>query len=298
MPHHTEEFTATGVTIRVDLMGARGMEQLLEDTTFLDYRLAAVERRVGATRPAPDLVWDWNGSSKSAAWDGRQVQLTGEWEEGELQKVLVSLLARRMEEAGLYLFHTSAVQYRDRTVLFMTGEGNSGKTMSQLEACRRGGAVVATETLVVDTEGAIRAGSRNIFLRKRTRGTERSDKPSQDQGIAKLLGGLPDLPIHEGAARVDLVVMPDIDGNFDPVTMELGGFEREYQTFHSLINFMGLNLLLAPGVPMPLLDTPELRARRAAFISDFCRRRPFYLVRAPHPSHVLDAVDGVLDGEV
>ena len=50
------------------------------------------------------------------------------------------MLALRMEAAGLHPFHGSAVRYRGRTVMFLGGESNHGKSMGQIEACRRGGA--------------------------------------------------------------------------------------------------------------------------------------------------------------
>ena len=56
-------------------------------------------------------------------------------------------------------------------------------------------------------------------------------------------------------------------------------FERQFQTLHSLQNYLHLNELLAPGWPMPIVDTEELRLRRAAFLERFCTR-PYYLIRA------------------
>jgi len=44
---------------------------------------------------------------------------------------------------------------------------------------------------------------------------------------------------------------------------------------------------------MPLLDTDELRARRAAFVERFCER-PFYFIRAATPQLLLDEVEKVL----
>jgi len=48
-----------------------------------------------------------------------------------------------MEAVGLHPSHSSAVRYRDRTILFLGGESNHGKTMGQVEACRR---VFASDT--------------------------------------------------------------------------------------------------------------------------------------------------------
>ena len=75
---------------------------------------------------------------------------TGAWTSGPIQKVIVTLLALRLEEHGLHPFHASAVRYRDQTILFMGGESNHGKSMGQIEACRRGAKLVSTETTVID----------------------------------------------------------------------------------------------------------------------------------------------------
>ena len=44
------------------------------------------------------------------------------------------------------------MRYRDKTILFLGGESNHGKSMGQLEANRRGAQLVSTETTVIDDE--------------------------------------------------------------------------------------------------------------------------------------------------
>jgi hypothetical protein len=70
-------------------------------------------------------------------------------------------------------------------------------------------------------------------------------------------------------------------------------FERQFQAFHSVQNYFLTNELLAPGFPMPLVDTDELRRSRAEFVGRFSAR-PFYFVRAATPQVLLDEVDKVL----
>ena len=70
-------------------------------------------------------------------------------------------------------------------------------------------------------------------------------------------------------------------------------FERQFQTFHSLQNYFLTNELLAPGLPMPVVDTDALRAARAEFVRRFAER-PYYFVRAATPQVLLDEVDRVL----
>jgi hypothetical protein len=217
----------------------------------------------------------------------------GPWPAGPIQKVVVTMLALRMEAAGLHPFHASAVRYRDRTVLFLGGESNHGKSMGQIEACRRGALLVSTETTVIDESGVAVLGSRRPFLKRRTEGTERADKAAPERGVEKFFGDMPTWQIHEQPSGVDVVIVPAIDGNFDPSCAEMIPFERQFQTFHSVQNYFLTNELLAPGLPMPLVDTDELRRTRADFVRRFSER-PFYFVRAATPQVLLDEVDKVL----
>ncbi len=294
---HSEQINSGPASIRIDVQTPEPMEWILEDTTFLDYRLASVTRTKEVPPGKVDLAWDRSYPKKTIAYKADQLVLTGDWAEGELQKILVILLARRMEEKGVYLFHSSAVRYRDTSILFMGGESNNGKTMAQIEARRRGGAFIATETTVIDRRTQqVLAGSKDVFLIKRAKGTERADKPSQNIGVQKLFGGvLPDLSVfHTEPTRIDRVILPDIDGHFDISVTALGEFEKAYQTFHCLLNYLGLNTLLAPGLPMPIVDTEELRTQRAEFIQEFIADKPYHLIRASTPQVLMDGVERML----
>jgi hypothetical protein len=205
----------------------------------------------------------------------------------------VTMLTLRLEAAGLHPSHSSAVRYRDRTILFLGGESNHGKSMGQIEACRRGALLVSTETTVLDEDGTAVMGSKQPFLKRRTEGTERADKAAPEAGVAKFFGEMPDWQVLAEPTPVDIVVVPAIDGNFAPALAEMIPFEREFQTFHSLQNYLLLNELLAPGIPMPLVDTDDLRGTRAAFVHRFCDR-PYYFVRAATPQTLLDEVDRVV----
>jgi hypothetical protein len=295
--NHSEEIISGPARIRIEVQTEEPMDWVLEDTTFLDYRLASVQRTKEIIAPQADLVWDRTAANKTIAFRDNQVMMTGDWAEGEIQKVLVSLLARRMEEKGVYLFHSSAVRYRDTSILFLGGESNNGKTMAQIEARKRGGSFIATETTVVDrATQRVLAGSRDVFLVKRAKGNERADKPSQHVGVQKLFGGeLPDLSVfYTEPTRIERVIVPDIDGHFDVSVAALNEFEKAYQTFHSLINYMGLNLLLAPSLAMPLMDNESLRAQRATFIQEFIADKPYHLIRARTPQILLDEVERLL----
>jgi hypothetical protein len=278
--------------IRVDVSGGEPREHVLEDLSFLTYRLADVRIAPEVTLAEADIVVRQDGEP-SVAYDGRRLTFTGPWPAGPIQKAVVAMLALRLEAAGLHPFHASAVRYRDRTILFLSGESNHGKSMGQIEACRRGALLVSTETTVIDGDGIAVMGSKEPFLKRRTQGTERADKAAPEAKVAKFFGELPTWQVHADPTGVDVVVLPTIDGNLAPSTVELIPFEREFQTLHSLQNYHLLNELLAPGIPMPLVDTDDLRRARAAFVHRFCDR-PYYFVRAATPQVLLDEVERVL----
>ena len=288
----SQEFVAGPARIRFDVLGTEPVDTALADKDFLDYRLADVRIETEPTLDAPDIVWE-RDAEKSIEYDGRWMTFRGDWASGPIQKVVVTMLALRLEEKGLHPFHASAVRYRDKTVLFLGGESNHGKSMGQIEACRRGALLVSTETTVIDEEGRVIDGSKHPFLKKRNVGTERADKAAPERGVEKFFGAMPTWEIYREKAPVDVVIVPAIDGNFDPSTVEMIPFERQFQSFHSLQNYFLLNELLAPGHPMPVVDTIERRAARAAFIDRFTQR-PFHFVRAATPQVLLDEVERVL----
>jgi hypothetical protein len=288
----SEEYVAGAARLRVDVLGGPEREHVLEDTTFLDYRLADVRIAPAVTLPEPDMVWDVE-AGRDVAYDGRAMSFSGDWPAGPIQKAIVTMLALRMEASGLHPSHSSAVRYRDQTVLFLGGESNHGKSMGQIEACRRGAQLISTETTVIDEDCRAVMGSKDVFLKKRTTGTERADKAAPEAGVAKFWGDMPTWQPYLEPSLVDIVIVPAIDGNFAPNTVEMIPFERQFQAFHSVQSYLLTNELLAPGFPMPLVDTDPLRRRRAAFIETFSQR-PFFFVRAATPQVLMDEVDRVV----
>jgi len=288
----SEELTCGSARLRIDVFGDEPRDHVLEDMNFLNYRLADVDYASQVTLPEPDIVWQMNGD-KAIAYDGRRMTFSGSWPAGPLQKVVVAMLALRMEARGLHPFHASAVRYRDRTIMFLGGESNHGKSMGQIEACRRGGLLVSTETTVVDEAGTAVMGSKDVFIKKRAEGTERADKAAPNRGVEIFFGDMPRWETYPSATNVDVVVVPAIDGNFDPSLVDMIPFERQFQTLHSLQNYFLLNELLAPGWPMPIIDNEALRLARAAFVARFAER-PYYFVRAANPQVLMDEVDRVL----
>ena len=288
----SEEMSAGPARLRVDVYGTEPVEHVLDDLSFLNYRLADVRISPAVTLSQPDIVWNQDGA-RAVAYGGRRMSFDGRWPAGPIQKVVVTMLALRMEAAGLHPFHASAVRYQDKTILFLGGESNHGKSMGQIEACRRGALLVSTETTVIDETGVVRAGSKAPFLKKRTEGTERADKAAPEAGVEKFFGSMPSWELYTEPSPVDVVVVPAIDGNYAPSCAPMIPFERQFQTFHSVQNYFLTNELLAPGFPMPVVDTDALREARADFVRRFADR-PYFFVRAATPQVLLDEVDRVL----
>lgn len=289
----SQEMSGGSARLRVDVYGPNPVEYVLEDMNFLNYRLAAVNIEPEVTLAEPDIVWYQEGE-KSISYDGKKMTFVGDWAAGPLQKVVVTMLALKMEAEGLHPFHSAAVNYKGKTMLFLGGESNHGKSMCQIEACRRGGLLVATETTVINEDGVAVMGSEDVFLKKRAEGTERADKAAPNRGVEIFFGTMPELNYFEGETNIDLVIVPAIDGNFDPSLVEMGDFESGFQTLHSLQNYFLLNELLAIGHVMPMVDTEELRAKRADFVERFVAPRKFYMVRAANPQVLMDEVEKVL----
>jgi hypothetical protein len=296
MLQFSQELSSGSARLRIDVEGSRPCSHVLETMTFLNYRLANVNVASKVTRPKPDIVWLQDKPQKHINYQDNTTILRGEWAQGELQKVIVSMLALRMEEAGLHPFHSSAIRYRDMSILFIGGESNHGKSMGQIEGSRRGAQVISTETTVTDESGLIVMGSKSVYLRERAKGTERADKMNQDQGVAKFFAREPKFVNYDEICDVDLVILPAIDGNFDPKTVEMIPFERNYQTYHSLTDYFGLKELLAPGVPMPMFDDDSRRIARAAFCKNFSER-PYYHIRGKNPQVLFDQLEEVLDND-
>ena len=294
MAQLSEEMSAGTARIRVDVVGPEVPEHVLQNMDFMNYRLADVKLHSDITLGDPDLLWDKSVAEKSVGWDGEVMRFTGDWAEGPIQKAIVTVLALRMEAEGLHPFHSSAVRYRDKTVLFLGGESNHGKSMGQIEACRRGGKLVSTETTVIDEDGVAVMGSKTVFIKTRAKGTERADKAAPERGAQKFFGEMPTWEEYLEPSNVDVILVPAIDGNFDPTMSEMIPFEAQFQTLHSLQNYFLTNELLAPGHPMPLTDTEPLRKARAEYVERFCTGRPFYFIRAATPQVLMDEADKVI----
>ena len=71
-----------------------------------------------------------DAEKKDIRYEDGVLTLDGKWEEGELNKIMVSMLANEMDKCGLHPFHSSCVVYKGKTILLVGGENNHGKSMS------------------------------------------------------------------------------------------------------------------------------------------------------------------------
>lgn len=296
MKTFSSQISSDKAVLRFDIIGGPDRDRIVEDDTFLNYRLGAVQVSNQITKNKADIIWYYDKEEKTIEYRNEQLTLTGFWEEGELNKIMVTMLANEMDKNGLHPFHSSSVIYKGKMILLVGGENNHGKSMSQLEGCRRGATVFSTETTVTNSDGLALYGSKNLYIRKRAKGTERSDLPDQDQGVAKFFNKEPEMQMSYDPARVYLAVMPCIDGHFDTQVSKMNQFEASYQSYHSLMNFFGLNQLLCGkvGLAMPIVDTDERRQARAKFCAKFASSAPYYMIRAKSPQIVFDEIDKIM----
>ena len=298
MSTFSEQISSNKAVIRFDVVGGPERTAVAEDMSFLNYRLGSVEVSHEITKERPDIIWYYDDAVKSIRYENEQLILTSFWEEGELNKIMVTMLANQMDKVGLHPFHSSSVVYKGHGILLVGGENNHGKSMSQLEGCRRGASIFSTETTVMDHETGIALyGSKNIYVRKRAKGTERSDLADQDEGVKMFFGDEPDMPMCYEPTNMDLAIMPCIDGWFKTEVKPMGQFEAAYQSYHSMMNFFGLNQLLCGkyGLVMPIVDTDERRQDRGAFCAKYAAGRPYFMIRAKSPQLVFDEIDKLMD---
>ena len=114
--------------------------------------------------------------------------------------------------------------------------------------------------------------------------------------VKMFFGDEPEMPMCYEPKQMDLAIMPCIDGWFKTEVKPMGQFEASYQSYHSMMNFFGLNQLLCGvnGLAMPIVDTDERRQDRAAFCAKYAAGRPYFMIRAKSPQLVFDEIDKLM----
>jgi len=296
---YVEEIGFNDIRVRLDrYTQERNEASVIGEPVWLNYRFGDFRFFEDLKKVRPDLIWYADQGDKSISYDRAResLMLAGDWQAGEIQKIVLALLVKELGKNDLFLFHGSVARYRELNVMFMTGEENHGKTMCLIESARRGGKIISCEGSVLDRAGRILQGTSDVFLNVRLGGTERADKPPAE-GWKIFFDSLPEFKRIEGQiGDVDLVVLPSIDGHFDTVVAELGQFEKEYQTFSCLsLSYFLSHELVSCKIPPPIIEDWDLRVKRARFSNSFALRLPYFVIRAKSPQIVLDEVDNIID---
>src|SRR3970040_2592631 len=95
----SEEMPPGPARLRVDVYGSEPLEHVLDDMSFLDYRLADVRIEPEVTLAEPDVVWHQD-AAQDIPYDSRRITFSGPVPAGPIQKVGVTLLDSRMESVG------------------------------------------------------------------------------------------------------------------------------------------------------------------------------------------------------
>ena len=171
---------------------------------------------------------------------------------------------------------------------------NHGKSMGQIEACRRGAKLVSTETTVIDDRAAVILGSKAPFLKKRDAGHRTRGQGRARGGRRQVLRRHADLgdPRRPDAGRRrrppgDRRQLRAEPGRDDPV--------------RAAVPDAPLAPELLPAQRAARAGPPDadgrygaLRKARAGFVERFAER-PYYFVRAATPQVLLDEVSGSSD---
>ena len=263
--------------------------------SFLNYRLADVRISPQVTLAEPDIVWDQEGDKavvvRRPAHDLPRSVAGRPHPEGRRGHARAAHGGGRpapLPRLG------GPLPRPDRAVPGRRVQPRQVR-WARSRPCRRGA------LLVVDRDHRHRRGrpGRPGLRRSRSSSAARRapsapTRPRPIAGVEKFFGAMPTWELYLEPSNVDVVVVPAIDGNFEPALSPMIPFERQFQT-----------LPLAAELLPPQRAARARRARcpwstprpcgtaRAGFVERFSTR-PFYFVRAATPQVLLDEVDRVL----
>jgi hypothetical protein len=299
MNKYSEEIKILDNYLRIDVYSESPINYVFEDDIWLNYRLANAEIRKQPTKQKADLIWLKDIKEKNLLYNGETLFLFGEWYTGEIQRLIVVLAAKELEKNDIFPLHSTAFHYKNFNILLLSGEQNHGKTMTLIEALYRKAEMISGETTLVNYKGNILGGSRDLFLKTRPKGTERSDLPPDIGGWKKFFPNLPEIRMHSLSDRdaFDLVILPDIDGNFDTQVSKIEEFEKQLQIFVSItMSFFIPHHLISSGIPVPLVNDIKSQNKRADFAKNFSKNLDFYAIRGANPKIIMDEIENVIKG--
>lgn len=290
------EFITVNTRLRVCVISSHN-EDWINDISFLQYRLGGVKKVKNFKKMFSDIIWypDVDNVGVDFSQQNHVLILYGNFPSGDIQKFILAMFNMRLQENGKFNFHSTSVRYKDKNILFLAGEENHGKTMSLIETVKRGGLIIGTESTIIDKNLDIMDGSKEVFLLKRSKGTERTDLPPTTDGVWKFFDTLPKWNYAQNPGKLDLIILPDIDGNFDTFVSKLNDYEKKYQLFISLTEtFFMAHYILSSGIPFPLMDYNDLRKKRYEFVDYISKNIELYLIRAKNPQLIIDEVEKII----
>jgi hypothetical protein len=78
----SEQLSCGAGRLRIDVHGSQALVHVLDDMTFLSYRLADVEIEPEVTRQNPDIIWYQDASEKQIQYENNILALKGNWFQG------------------------------------------------------------------------------------------------------------------------------------------------------------------------------------------------------------------------
>ena len=137
-------------------------------------------------------------------------------------------------------------------------------------------------------------GSKEPFIKKRTEGTERADKAAPERGVQKFFDAMPTWELYTEPSDVDVVIVPAIDGNFDPSLAEMIPVRAPVPDAPLAPELLPAQRAARAGLPDADRRHRGAAHRRGPTSSQRFTDRPYYFVRAATPQVLLDEVDKVL----
>ena len=280
--------------IRIDVFGGEPREHVLEDMNFMNYRLADVEIAGSVSLPQADIVWQAEGE-KSVAYDGRLDRhlhrAVGGRPDPEDDRGH-ACAAPGSARAGTRSTRRPCATRARRSCSWAASRTTASRWASSrpIAAAR---CSCRPRRRSSTTAAWPRWAARTSISRSAPRARSGRTRPRQTWAWPSSSARCPPGTCIAGPSNVDVVIVPAIDGNFDPSVNEMIPFERQFQTLHSLQNYFLLNELLAPGCRCRCSTARRCATREPQFVERFSER-PYFFIRAANPQVLMDEVEKVI----
>ena len=83
MANLIQELVSGNAVLQIDARNPVGdMDKIVEDMTFLNYRLGSVQARDAVEKSEPDVIWECGAGTKDIRYEGGKLHLDGQWSRG------------------------------------------------------------------------------------------------------------------------------------------------------------------------------------------------------------------------